>query len=680
MRKLFVLFAMWISGLAYAQGTDVPAMLSGNSYWMYKNTEVQTEKADGSSLVGWKECMYDDGTFAKEAVDGREYSVLRRMTAAAGISSWDAIMKFHVREDGGKVYGIKDEYVQMMSVVFGQEDGLFLEDCGNGEVLLYDFTLGVGDRYPCKGDVTVKAVERLTTHDGMERKLFCLSNGQKILENVGCITAGGELLGYQNTGLGYKIASEDDVYSRVYSFGGLAEFRGVNNELVYEKDDNHQEDMFLDYGKEWVYDGQLAPGIHFNDRYYIDGDTVVDGRTCMRLFSEKRHEYSGDLRKERNYEGGLWEEDEKVFFIPANSTERCLLYDFGLKLGEKAQVSKFDDVKSVMTVTITDIKNLTIGNIERRVFRYACDYPAEGFGGLWIEGIGGHLTLVPLDSNNGFGLQPLTTVSNGGETIDAGAQLRQQWKGERMDYRAMLKDGRHWKYEYHQFEDQDENASKETVFEQDFFLDGDTLIANKLWRKMYCESNGTRTYAGAWIEENAKVYRIAKGDGAEKAETMFDFDMLPYEFCHQQSGGPVFYTHVDTVAVGGTLYLRHNFAPYYQPKTHMTYVEGIGGEGGLDPFPLPVPNCRCDYSQFIGVFDDEGNCVFSVEDFSKDKYVSGIENQKWEAERMNGKGVSNAVYDLQGRQVGQGNKMTEYQGNKLPKGIYIQNGRKFVIK
>ena len=43
-------------------------------------------------------------------------------------------------------------------------------------------------------------------------------------------------------------------------------------------------------------------------------------------------------------------------------------------------------------------------------------------------------------------------------------------------------------------------------------------------------------------------------------------------------------------------------------------------------------------------------------------------------------GVQNPVYDLSGRQVGQGNKMTEYQGNKLPKGIYIQNGRKFVVK
>ena len=39
------------------------------------------------------------------------------------------------------------------------------------------------------------------------------------------------------------------------------------------------------------------------------------------------------------------------------------------------------------------------------------------------------------------------------------------------------------------------------------------------------------------------------------------------------------------------------------------------------------------------------------------------------------------VYDLQGRRVGQGNEATEYQGSlRLPKGIYIQNGRKIVVK
>ena len=44
-----------------------------------------------------------------------------------------------------------------------------------------------------------------------------------------------------------------------------------------------------------------------------------------------------------------------------------------------------------------------------------------------------------------------------------------------------------------------------------------------------------------------------------------------------------------------------------------------------------------------------------------------------------GKGkTTDAIYDLQGRRVA---NSSEFQGsNKLPKGVYIQNGKKFVVK
>lgn len=42
--------------------------------------------------------------------------------------------------------------------------------------------------------------------------------------------------------------------------------------------------------------------------------------------------------------------------------------------------------------------------------------------------------------------------------------------------------------------------------------------------------------------------------------------------------------------------------------------------------------------------------------------------------------AASAVYDLSGRRVSQSNKITKSQGNNLPKGIYIQNGKKFVVR
>jgi hypothetical protein len=42
--------------------------------------------------------------------------------------------------------------------------------------------------------------------------------------------------------------------------------------------------------------------------------------------------------------------------------------------------------------------------------------------------------------------------------------------------------------------------------------------------------------------------------------------------------------------------------------------------------------------------------------------------------------AASAVYDLSGRRVSQSDKATKSQGNNLLKGIYIQNGKKFVVR
>ena len=63
----------------------------------------------------------------------------------------------------------------------------------NGELLIYDFTVKKGDRYPTSpeyGDVYVSDVESVVTEDGITRKLFLLSNGIRILEGIGCINTG----------------------------------------------------------------------------------------------------------------------------------------------------------------------------------------------------------------------------------------------------------------------------------------------------------------------------------------------------------------------------------------------------------------------------------------------------------------------------------------------------------
>ena len=98
-------------------------------------------------------------------------------------------------------------------------------------ILLYDFTLGVGDRYPCKGEVYVKETGALTTRDGISRKTLLLTNGLVIVEGIGCINSSLGLFAYQNTEEGQAL----DAKGTLASFGYVNKEGGIDS--VYENGD-----------------------------------------------------------------------------------------------------------------------------------------------------------------------------------------------------------------------------------------------------------------------------------------------------------------------------------------------------------------------------------------------------------------------------------------------------------
>ena len=98
-------------------------------------------------------------------------------------------------------------------------------------ILLYDFTLGVGDRYPCKGEVYVKETGALTTRDGISRKTLLLTNGLVIVEGIGCINSPLGLFAYQNTEEGQAL----DAKGTLASFGYVNKHGGIDS--VYENGD-----------------------------------------------------------------------------------------------------------------------------------------------------------------------------------------------------------------------------------------------------------------------------------------------------------------------------------------------------------------------------------------------------------------------------------------------------------
>ena len=108
-----------------------------------------------------------------------------------------------IREENGKVYAEYDSYMALANDkrvgLKGELPFLVTKD---GEILLYDFTVGVGDRYPASdacSPILVNTVETVSTLDGVQRKLITLDNGLQLLEGIGCLNSNGLLLHYLYT-------------------------------------------------------------------------------------------------------------------------------------------------------------------------------------------------------------------------------------------------------------------------------------------------------------------------------------------------------------------------------------------------------------------------------------------------------------------------------------------------
>jgi hypothetical protein len=255
-------------------------------------------------------------------------------------------------------------------------------------------------------------------------------------------------------------------------------------------------------------------------------------------------------------------------------------------------------------------------------------------------------------------------------------------QGQEM-YDHFFSEGKKWVYEQRVL-DEDGWHDEESSIE----VKGDTVIDGERYCKTYY-TDGYRDTSYLYLlyrEENRQVfYRQPDGDTTWKS---YDFNIAPGDinllYQMQTGKSDLLVKDVDEVSVGENTFQRWSFFyPNYSEDIDQVWVYGIGSDhfGIRDPhYDLPWVVDGSDYPRIVENFKacyENGQCVFQSADFWKD-FTTGIDAQLIGS--ATGRISLDKVYDLQGRRVGQGNNVTEYQGNKLPKGIYIQNGRKFVIK
>ena len=209
--KLFIFMVFTILCLN-SNAQDV-LMLTDNPYWIYNYDFDYNENRNN----GHSNSTYGIGISVKgeKSIKGKIYKKLYLVAlqydgySTRSTDNGDANYALALREEGGKVLVDYDEYMNYLRKEFVKNniiprgDSLFIpyHKTQEGELVLYDFNMQIGDKYShIEGnqDISVVGIKQIVFGDGKNRKLFTLSNGAKIIEGIGCINSCGLLFDYLN--------------------------------------------------------------------------------------------------------------------------------------------------------------------------------------------------------------------------------------------------------------------------------------------------------------------------------------------------------------------------------------------------------------------------------------------------------------------------------------------------
>ena len=206
-------------------------MLSGNPQWMYASYRNNVfESAVPNAQI-------DDVRNGFLETNGRKYHKLFQVDCLDtddGETIYALVEPIGVREDNGRVYVLYDDFQKQVARLCQKElnaVSIPYQQTADSELLIYDFTLKVGDRYPTSeayDDIFVEKLECVITKDSKSRKLLTLTNGLQILEGIGCLNSrNGNLLYYLYPPEAWNY-NNDLYYSLLYEYK-------KNGEIVYQE-------------------------------------------------------------------------------------------------------------------------------------------------------------------------------------------------------------------------------------------------------------------------------------------------------------------------------------------------------------------------------------------------------------------------------------------------------------
>ena len=165
-------------------------------------------------------------------IDGKIYYNLVYENNASGTfgQNVDVILK-KIREEDGRILVDYEEYKRYCD---REHIDYIPYKVTDGELVLYDFNMKVGDRYEHVDgyeDIWISEIRRIRTKDGKLRKLFILNNGVEFMEGIGCLSACKQPL------LNYLNPVNDDISISLASFsdtGGLVYWQSDVENFCFE--------------------------------------------------------------------------------------------------------------------------------------------------------------------------------------------------------------------------------------------------------------------------------------------------------------------------------------------------------------------------------------------------------------------------------------------------------------
>jgi hypothetical protein len=284
----------------------------------------------------------------------------------------------------------------------------------NKDIVLYDFTLEVGDSLPTyikdfdrtmysDDTLVVTGISSVTLLDGKKYKKWTFNNGIEYVEAIG-------MYGGRRNGNFFGLIQEDVVPCHI---GTHLVCVSKNNKLLYQMDDAEMERLNTEclcdgyqssYKDQWcetwnvLYhgwdpEGGDDPYMPYTFIYQLEEDTTINDLTYQRLTG--RFSLS-TMPSNKEYVAALRFAENKKVFVHYDNTE-YLLYDFGAQVGDTLEIfGGIDHYKDFKTLThvITEIDSLDDGRLQ--IYSNAIIQVSEGYETpferlypkIWIEGVG----------------------------------------------------------------------------------------------------------------------------------------------------------------------------------------------------------------------------------------------------------------------------------------------------